>query len=109
MICACNFRLCITQIRMPHYGSDEGLFAMFDGGRNNEAPLLLQEKVPTILRDEMNHPKTSQQYMKYTLLTAHRYAHVLYTLLTAHRYALYALLTAHRCVLYTLLPAQSYV
>ncbi|XP_014674681.1 PREDICTED: PH domain leucine-rich repeat protein phosphatase 1-like, partial [Priapulus caudatus] len=65
-------KLCITQVRLQQYGSDEGLFAMCDGGRNNEAPLLLQEKLPAIMRDEMNHPLTSERYLKYTLLTAHR-------------------------------------
>ncbi|XP_014669516.1 PREDICTED: PH domain leucine-rich repeat-containing protein phosphatase 2-like [Priapulus caudatus] len=65
-------KLCITQLRIPQYGADEALFGIFDGGRNNEAPLLLQEKVANIMRDELNHQRTSEQYMKYTMLTAHR-------------------------------------
>ena len=52
---------------------DEALFAMFDGGRNNEVPGLLLEKLPEIIKQELRQDKTADKYMKYAMLTAHRW------------------------------------
>lgn len=63
-------------IRQLKFGSEnESLFGMFDGGRNNEVPKLLMETMAEIVREEMSHYKTSHDYMKYSLLTAHRSWH----------------------------------
>lgn len=63
-------------IRQLKFGSEnESLFGMFDGGRNNEVPKLLMETMADIVREEMSHYKTSRDYMKYSLLTAHRSWH----------------------------------
>ena len=66
-------RLCISALRLLKFRKvNEALFAMFDGGRNNEVPKLLASTVPQILCDELDNPMTSSDYMKYTMLAAHR-------------------------------------
>ncbi len=51
---------------------DESVFAMFDGGRNNEVPKALLNRIPKILRQELKHERTGDKYMKYAMLSAHR-------------------------------------
>jgi hypothetical protein len=46
---------------------------MFDGGHNNEVPSLLLENMEEVLLTEKDDPRTSHSYMKYAMLTAHRY------------------------------------
>lgn len=65
-------RLYISQVRMPSFCNIEGLFGIFDGGSNQEAPSTLQEMIPRLLLEERTVRETSNEYLKYTLLSAHR-------------------------------------
>ncbi|XP_072767661.1 PH domain leucine-rich repeat-containing protein phosphatase 2 isoform X1 [Anoplolepis gracilipes] len=65
-------RLYISQVRMPSFCNVEGLFGIFDGGSNQEAPSALQEMIPRLLLEERTIRETSKEYLKYTLLSAHR-------------------------------------
>nr|CAD7598394.1 unnamed protein product [Timema genevievae] len=65
-------KLYITQIRLPAFCNTEGLFGMFDGGNNNEVPDVLVRAVPRILLEERTVKETASEYMKYTMLSAHR-------------------------------------
>ncbi|XP_076232908.1 PH domain leucine-rich repeat protein phosphatase [Calliopsis andreniformis] len=65
-------RLYISQVRMPSFCNVEGLFGIFDGGSNQEAPSALQEMIPRLLLEERTVRETSKEYLKYTLLSAHR-------------------------------------
>ncbi|XP_066597765.1 protein phosphatase PHLPP-like protein isoform X2 [Prorops nasuta] len=65
-------KLYISQVRMPTFCNVEGLFGIFDGGSNQEAPGALQEMIPRILLEERTIRETSKEYLKYTLLSAHR-------------------------------------
>nr|CAD7403954.1 unnamed protein product [Timema cristinae] len=65
-------KLYITQIRLPAFCNTEGLFGMFDGGNNNEVPDVLMRAVPRILLEERTVKETASEYMKYTMLSAHR-------------------------------------
>lgn len=66
------FRLYISQVRMPSFCNVEGLFGIFDGGSNQEAPGALQEMIPRLLLEERTVRETSKEYLKYSLLSAHR-------------------------------------
>jgi PH domain/leucine-rich repeat-containing protein phosphatase len=57
---------------MPSFCNVEGLFGIFDGGSNQEAPSALQEMIPRLLLEERTVRETSREYLKYTLLSAHR-------------------------------------
>ncbi|XP_039305521.1 PH domain leucine-rich repeat-containing protein phosphatase 2 isoform X2 [Solenopsis invicta] len=65
-------KLYISQVRMPSFCNVEGLFGVFDGGSNQEAPSALQEMIPRLLLEERTIRETSKEYLKYTLLSAHR-------------------------------------
>ncbi|XP_046588915.1 PH domain leucine-rich repeat-containing protein phosphatase 2 [Neodiprion lecontei] len=65
-------KLFVSQIRMPAFCNVEGLFGVFDGGSNQEAPVCLQEMIPRLLLEERTIKETSKDYLKYTLLSAHR-------------------------------------
>ena len=79
-------KLCVATLRILKFESEsEALFGMFDGGHNNDAPKLLLDIVPSVLRDELRKQRAAtsaahadqmyeldDKYMKYTLLTAHR-------------------------------------
>nr|XP_012227057.1 PREDICTED: PH domain leucine-rich repeat protein phosphatase 1 isoform X2 [Linepithema humile] len=65
-------KLYISQVRMPSFCNVEGLFGIFDGGSNQEAPSALQEMIPRLLMEERTVRETSKEYLKYTLLSAHR-------------------------------------
>ncbi|XP_011684304.1 PREDICTED: PH domain leucine-rich repeat-containing protein phosphatase 2 [Wasmannia auropunctata] len=65
-------KLYISQVRMPSFCNIEGLFGIFDGGSNQEAPSALQEMIPRLLLEERTVRETSKEYLKYTLLSAHR-------------------------------------
>jgi PH domain/leucine-rich repeat-containing protein phosphatase len=45
---------------------------MFDGGNNNEIPNILTKAVPRMLLEERTVKETASEYMKYTMLSAHR-------------------------------------
>ena len=66
------FRLYVSQVRMPAFCNVEGLFGIFDGGSNQEAPSALQEMIPRLLLEERTIRETTDEYLKYTLLSAHR-------------------------------------
>lgn len=57
---------------MPSFCNTEGLFGIFDGGTNQSAPGALQEMIPRLLLEERTIRDTSKDYLKYTLLSAHR-------------------------------------
>ncbi|XP_051166849.1 PH domain leucine-rich repeat-containing protein phosphatase 2 isoform X2 [Leptopilina boulardi] len=65
-------KLYVSQVRMPTFCNVEGLFGIFDGGSNQEAPSALQEMIPRLLLEERTIRETSNEYLKYTLLSAHR-------------------------------------
>ncbi|XP_046403515.1 protein phosphatase PHLPP-like protein [Ischnura elegans] len=68
-------RLHTTQIRLPAFCNTEGLFGLFDGGSvggGAEAAALLATLTPTILLEERTVKETANDYMKYTILSAHR-------------------------------------
>ena len=68
-------RLCVSTLKVLKFGSDnEAIFAMFDGGHNNEVPKIMLEKMPDILKKELSDERSTDNYMKYALLSAHRYA-----------------------------------
>lgn len=65
--------LCITMILQLKFRSEsDSLFAMFDGGQDDEVPKILMEIMAATVREEMTHHQTSEAYLKYSLLTAHR-------------------------------------
>ena len=69
----CLDRLCVATLKMLQFQTeDEAVFAMFDGGHNNEVPKRLVKIVPEVLKEELKHQKTGDKYMKYTMLSAHR-------------------------------------
>lgn len=57
---------------MPAFCNTEGLFGLFDGGSNQEAPSSLQEMIPRLLLEERTVKETRSEYLRYTLLSAHR-------------------------------------
>jgi len=66
--------LSVSIVNRPKYNeSSEGLFALFDGGRNDEVTRILANQITGLLEDEANHSITAQDYLKYTMLAAHRY------------------------------------
>ena len=68
-----RYRLCVATLKLLQFQTDdEAVFAMFDGGHNNEVPRRLVKIVPEVLKQELKHVKTGDKYMKYTMLTAHR-------------------------------------
>lgn len=65
-------KLYISQLRLPGFCNTEGLFGLFDGESNNTLPNLLVKAIPKILLEERTVKETAADYMKYTLLSAHR-------------------------------------
>ncbi|XP_053664981.1 protein phosphatase PHLPP-like protein [Anopheles marshallii] len=68
----CLPKLCIAQLRLPAFCNSEGLFGLFDGESGNGVPNLLVKAIPKILLEERTVKETANDYMKYTLLSAHR-------------------------------------
>ncbi|XP_029727244.2 protein phosphatase PHLPP-like protein [Aedes albopictus] len=68
----CLPKLYISQLRLPGFCNSEGLFGMFDGEVNNLIPNMLVKTIPKILLEERTVKETANDYMKYTLLSAHR-------------------------------------
>jgi PH domain and leucine-rich repeat-containing protein phosphatase len=65
-------KLYISQLRLPGFCNVEALFGMFDGESSNTLPNILVKAIPKILLEERTVKETSNDYMKYTLLSAHR-------------------------------------
>lgn len=65
-------KLYISQLRLPCFCNNEGLFGIVDGESSRMLPTQLATSIPRILLDERTAKETSADYMKYTLLTAHR-------------------------------------
>lgn len=65
-------RLYISQLRLPCFCNNEGLFGLFDGESSRTIPMELTKFIPKILLDERTVKETADDYMKYTLLSAHR-------------------------------------
>jgi PH domain/leucine-rich repeat-containing protein phosphatase len=57
---------------MPTFCNTEGLFGLFDGGSNQEAPASLQEMIPRLLLEERTVKETRIEYLRYTLLAAQK-------------------------------------
>ncbi|CAH0557853.1 unnamed protein product [Brassicogethes aeneus] len=68
----CKQRLYISQIRLPAFCNTEALFGMFDGENNSDIPVGVDKVVPRILLEERTVKETAHEYMKYTMLSAHR-------------------------------------
>lgn len=65
-------QLCVSQLRLPAFCNTEGLFGLFDGGDDNEVPLIVAKSIPRIILEERAVKETANDYMKYTILSAHR-------------------------------------
>ncbi|GAB0089409.1 Protein phosphatase PHLPP-like protein [Sergentomyia squamirostris] len=65
-------KLFISQLRLPGFCSTEGVFGMFDGEESRLAPNFLIKTIPKLLLEERTVKETASDYMKYTLLAAHR-------------------------------------
>lgn len=65
-------KLYISQLRLAGFCNGEGLFGMFDGEQNRVSAGGLVKSIPKILVQERTIPETAAEYMKYTLLAAHR-------------------------------------
>lgn len=65
-------KLFISQLRLPCFCNNEGLFGIFDGESSRFVPSELVTSIPKILLDERTIKETAADYMKYTLLSAHR-------------------------------------
>lgn len=65
-------KLYIGQLRLTGFCNGEGLFGLFDGEQNRISPRALLKCIPKILVEERTIPETATEYMKYTLLAAHR-------------------------------------
>ncbi|XP_044752357.1 protein phosphatase PHLPP-like protein [Coccinella septempunctata] len=68
----CKQKLYISQIRLPAFCNTEALFGMFDGENNSSVPVGVDKVVPRILLEERTVKETAVDYMKYTMLSAHR-------------------------------------
>ena len=61
-------------VNKPSVSEDgDAVFAVVDGGRNDEAAKSLADNLVSTLQSELAHPYTHSDYMKYTMLVAHRY------------------------------------
>lgn len=66
-------KLSVSIVNRPRFNEgQEGVFALFDGGRNDEVTRILANWVTAVLEEEQKHPMTRQDYLKYTFLSAHR-------------------------------------
>ena len=65
-------KLYVSQLRLPTFCRAEGLFGLFDGGAQSAAPEALARAVPRLVLEERAVQETAADYLKYTLLAAHR-------------------------------------
>ena len=70
-----SFRLAITTVNEPtfNYSNNDALFAMFDGGLNDEVPMILKNKLPDILLNEYEQCNQANVYLKHTFLSLQKY------------------------------------
>jgi len=79
--------LCITMLQQLQFGSPgESLFGMFDGGAHEEIAQFVAENIADLLRSEVSRQQIPAhtpaafvhqlpaKYMKYALLSMHRFA-----------------------------------
>lgn len=66
-----HFRLAITTINEPlfNHSSHDALFAMFDGGLNDEVPNILKHKLCDTIQNEYESCPQANVYLKHTFLT----------------------------------------
>jgi hypothetical protein len=63
----------VVIINKPSFTNEvEGLFGIFDGGRNDEVVKLVLDNVDKAILSEIHHQTTHHNYMKYTMLALHR-------------------------------------
>lgn len=69
------FRLPVCQLRLPGFCNSESLLGVFEGrgSAGPEVAAMLARCVPRLLLEERTIPETASEFMKYTLLSAHRY------------------------------------
>ncbi|CAH0389384.1 unnamed protein product [Bemisia tabaci] len=65
-------RLCVSQLRMGAFCNHEVLAGIFDANINNEISQYLVKIIPRILLEERTVKETASEYMKYTMLSAHK-------------------------------------
>lgn len=65
-------KLYVSQLRLPNFCNTEGLFGIFDGEICSLVPNILPKIIPKILLEERTVKETATDYMKYTILSAHR-------------------------------------
>uniref|UniRef100_A0A336KQA3 CSON012944 protein n=1 Tax=Culicoides sonorensis TaxID=179676 RepID=A0A336KQA3_CULSO len=65
-------KLYISQLRLPSFCNSEGLFGLFDGEHSTVLPNIMSKCIPKILLEERTVKETAPDYMKYTMLSAHR-------------------------------------
>ncbi|XP_063697541.1 protein phosphatase PHLPP-like protein [Culicoides brevitarsis] len=65
-------KLYISQLRLPSFCSSEGLFGLFDSDQSTVLPNIMVKCIPKILLEERTVKETAIDYMKYTMLSAHR-------------------------------------
>ncbi|CAB3373383.1 Hypothetical predicted protein [Cloeon dipterum] len=67
-------RFPICQLRLPAFCNTEALLGIFEGSGASgpEVAKLLAQSVPRLLLEERTLPDTAHEYMKYTILSAHR-------------------------------------
>ncbi|VDI24410.1 PH domain and leucine-rich repeat-containing protein phosphatase [Mytilus galloprovincialis] len=65
-------KLSVSIINKPSFTNEvEGLFGIFDGGRNDEVVKVITDNVDKTLLGEIHHQTTHYSYMKYTMLALH--------------------------------------
>lgn len=65
-------KLYISQLRLPSFCNSEGLFGLFDSEHSTILPNIMVKCIPKILLEERTVKETAPDYMKYTMLSAHR-------------------------------------
>ncbi|XP_055837469.1 protein phosphatase PHLPP-like protein [Episyrphus balteatus] len=64
-------KLWVSQLRLPQFCNNEGLFGMFDGQTSNRVMSLLPKIIPTILLENRANQSHSIEYMRCTLISAY--------------------------------------
>lgn len=66
-------RLSVSIVNRPKFSEGkEGLFAVFDGGRNDEVTRILSNRITAVIEEEYKNSVMGPEYLKYTFLAAHR-------------------------------------
>lgn len=73
LIVAFIFRLSVAIINKPSFTNEvEGVFGIFDGGRNDEVVKVITDHMDKTMLGEIHHQTTHDSYLKYTMLSMHR-------------------------------------